>query len=116
MLTPVDPVALARLTAELTETSYHQLLTEYVQERIAALQADDVTRPYVAMKLRGQVEELQRLILPATVQQLALRGLSRRAIAEPEPLATLAEIRRDWWQDPEQSPTMVRWQTRRPPA
>jgi hypothetical protein len=102
MLTPVDPVALARLTAELTETSYHQLLTEYVQARIAELQADDVTKPYVAMKRRGQVEELQRLILPVTVQQLALRGLARRAVAEAEPLATLAEVRRDWWQDPDE--------------
>src|SRR4030095_6964427 len=104
MLTPVDPVALARLTTELTETSYHQLLTEYVQERIAALQADDVTRPYVAMKRRGQVEELQRLILPATVQQLALRGLSRRAVAEAGPLATRARVRRHPGQGPSEPP------------
>jgi hypothetical protein len=102
MLTPVDPVALARLTTELTETSYHQLLVEYVQARITELLADDVTKPYVVMKRRGQVEELQRLLLPVTVQQLALRGLSRRAVAEPEPLATLAEVRRDWWQDPDE--------------
>jgi hypothetical protein len=106
MLTPVDPQALARLTAELMETSYHQLLTETLQARIAELQADDVTDPYVAMKRRGQVEELQRILLPACVQQLALRGLSRRAVAEPEPLATLAEVRRDWWQDPDESPRM----------
>src|SRR4030095_4911816 len=94
MLTPVDPVALARLPTELTETSYHQLLVEYVQTRIAELQADDVTEPYVAMQRRGQGEELQPLLLPACVQQLALRGLARRAVAEAEPLATLAEVRR----------------------
>jgi hypothetical protein len=40
------------------------------------------------------------------VQQLALRGLSRRAVAEAEPLATLAEVRRDWWQDPDEPPRM----------
>ncbi|HSS55495.1 MAG TPA: hypothetical protein VLK79_12685 [Gaiellales bacterium] len=101
MLTPVDPQALARLTAELAATSYHQLLVEYVQARIAELQADDVTKPYVAMKRRGQVEELQRLILPATVQHLALHGLSLRALAEAEPPAaeTLAQVRRDWWEE-----------------
>jgi hypothetical protein len=102
MLTPVDPQTLARLTAELAETSYHQLLTEYVQARIIELQADDVTKPYVVMKRRGQVEELQRLLLPPFLQQLVLHGLSHRAVAEAEPLATLAEVRRDWWQDPDE--------------
>lgn len=101
MLTPVDPQALARLTAEFSETSYHQLLAEVLTARIAELQADDVTDPYVAMKRRGQVEELQRLLLPAFLQHLALRGLARRALAEPEPppAAVLAQVRRDWWEE-----------------
>jgi hypothetical protein len=102
MLTPVDPAALAQLTGELTATSYHQLLGERIAARIAELQADDVTDPYVAMKRRGQVEELQRIVLPTFVQQLALIGLSRRALAEADTTAadTLAQVRRDWWDEP----------------
>ena len=103
MLQPVDPAALAQLTAELTATTYHQLLAERLQARIAELQADDVTKPYVAMKRRGQVEELQRILLPNFVQQLALIGLSRRALAEAteSPADTLAAVRRDWWAEPD---------------
>jgi hypothetical protein len=103
MLQPVDPAALAQLTAELAATTYHQLLAERLAARIAELQADDVTDPYVAMKRRGQVEELQRVLLPAFVQQLALIGLSRRALAEPAESATetLAAVRRDWWAEPD---------------
>jgi hypothetical protein len=99
MMQPVDPVALAQLTAELAATGYHQFLAERLAARIAELQADDVTDPYVAMKRRGQVEELQRVLLPAFVQQLALIGLSRRAVLET-PADTLAAVRRDWWAEP----------------
>jgi hypothetical protein len=101
MLQPVDPVALAHLTEELLATTYHQLLVERVQLRIAELQADDVTDPYVAMKRRGQVEELQRICLPVFVQQLALVGLSRRAVAEPAPAPAPTAPPRDWWAEPE---------------
>jgi hypothetical protein len=103
MLQPVDPAALAQLTAELGATTYHQLLAERLAARIAELQADDVTDPYVAMKRRGQVEELQRVLLPTFVQQLALIGLSRRALVEAteSPTEALAAVRRDWWAEPE---------------
>jgi uncharacterized Zn finger protein len=103
MLQPVDPAALAQLTAELAATTYHQLLAERLAARIAELQADDVTDPYVAMKRRGQVEELQRILLPNFLQQLALVGLSRRALAEAaeSPADTLAAVRREWWADPD---------------
>jgi hypothetical protein len=106
MLQPVDPAALAQLTAELAATTYHQLLAERLAVRIAELQADDVTDPYVAMKRRGQVEELQRVLLPTFLQQLALLGLSRRALAEAaeSPADTLAAVRREWWADPEERP------------
>jgi hypothetical protein len=105
MLQPVDPAALAQLTAELAATTYHQLLAERLAARIAELQADDVTDPYVAMKRRGQVEELQRVLLPAFLQQLALIGLSRRALADEDDVAaTLAARRRDWWADPTDAP------------
>src|SRR4029453_9702945 len=50
MLQPVDPAALAQLTAELAATTYHQLLAERLAARIAELQADGVTDPHVAMK------------------------------------------------------------------
>jgi hypothetical protein len=99
MLQPVDPVALAQLTAELSATTYHQLLHERLQARIAELLSDDVTTTAVAMKRRGQVEELQRVLLPAFAQQLALLGLSRRAVLET-PADTLAAVRRDWWDEP----------------
>jgi hypothetical protein len=98
----VDGDALARLTAELGQTSYHQLLTDLVQFRIAQLLSDDVTDPYVAMKRRGQVEELQRLLLPGTLQALALRGLERQdrleAVTRREPRESGPP--RDWWADP----------------
>jgi hypothetical protein len=98
----VDGEALGQLTAELGATSYHQLLTDLVQFRIAQLLSDDVTDPYVAMKRRGQVEELQRLLLPGTLQALALRGLERQHRFET---VTRHEHRetgppRDWWADP----------------
>jgi hypothetical protein len=103
MVRAVDPAALAQLTAELAATSYHQILAERLHARIAELQGDDVTTPYVAMKRRGQVEELQRLLDPSFVQQLALIGLSRRALMEADaaPPETFAPIRRDWWAEPE---------------
>ena len=98
----VDGTTLARITAELAATSYHRLLAELVQLRIATLLADDVTDPYVAMKRRGQVEELQRLLSPMMLQAIALRGLEQQeravpAMAPPEPLRPP----RDWWADPE---------------
>lgn len=96
----VDGDALARLTAELGATSYHQLLTELVQFRIAQLLSDDVTDPYVAMKRRGQVEELQRLLLPGTLQALALRGLERHADSSPRSAPRETGPPRDWWADP----------------
>lgn len=99
MLTSIDPQQLAQITRDLMDTSYHQLLAETLQARIAELQAENVTTPYGVMKNRGQVEELQRLLLPAAVQQLALRGLAHRALAEPEALATVADVRRDWWEE-----------------
>ena len=97
----VDPGELAQLVGELEASGYHRALREYVDGRIAQLLVDDVTDPYVAMKRRGQVEELQRLVVPLFVKSLALAALARRA----EHRATLEaarplEPRREWWSDP----------------
>ncbi len=95
----IDGADLARVTAELAATTYHVLLADLIQFRIAQLQADDVTDPYVAMKRRGQVEELQRLLLPGTLQAMAVRGLERQ-----ERLAVVPgrddRPPRDWWAEP----------------
>src|SRR5258705_13858150 len=77
----VDPHELAELIRELETTGYHTYLRTYVEGRIANLLVDDVTDPYVAMKRRGQVEELQRLVVPLFVKTLALAALARRAEA-----------------------------------
>jgi hypothetical protein len=97
----IDGDVLARMTAELAATSYHVLLTELVQFRIAQLQSDDVTDPYVAMKRRGQVEELQRLLLPGTVQALALRGLERQQPPEVPREPELSRPPPEWWAEPD---------------
>ena len=98
---PIDAHELAELTGALRLTSYHKHLEDYVRERIAHLQDDDVTDVYVAMKRRGQVEELQHLLRPAFCQTLALLGLRARVerdrrnteAMEPPP-------ERPWWVDP----------------
>jgi len=97
----VDPHELAQLIGELEATGYHTYLRSYVDGRIAQLLVDDVTDPYVAMKRRGQVEELQRLTVPLFVKSLALGALARRAEARAmvEAVRPL-EPRRDWWTDP----------------
>jgi len=99
----VDPQELAQLAGELEASGYHAALRTYVDARIAALLVDDVTDPYVAMKRRGQVEELQRLVVPLFVKSLALSALAKRAEAR----AGLEDIRRaremparEWWTDP----------------
>ncbi len=97
----VEAEELAALTAELEASGYHAYLRRYVEARIAALLVDDVTTADVAMKRRGQVEELQRLILPLFVKTLALSALARRAEAR-----AIAEAGRNappdrpWWADP----------------
>ena len=99
----VDPGELGQLVAELEASGYHTYLRQYVDGRIASLLVDDVTDPYVAMKRRGQVEELQRLVLPLFVKSLALSALARRAEARATAAAArhdAPELRRDWWNDP----------------
>ncbi len=99
----IDEVELTELTAALRLTSYHVHLERYVRDRMTFLLDDDVTDPYVSMKRRGQVEELQHLLRPAFVQTLALLGLRARAerdrenTAPPEP-----PPQRAWWIDPEE--------------
>jgi len=96
----VDPHELAQLVRDLEASGYHTALRTYVESRIAQLLVDDVTDPYVAMKRRGQVEELQRLILPLFVKSLALGALARRAEARAMVDAVRPlEPRREWWTD-----------------
>jgi len=99
----VEAHDLAQLVAELEASGYHAHLRAYVDGRIAQLLVDDVTDPYVAMKRRGQVEELQRLTVPLFVKTLALAALSQRA-ARRELLEETQRAqqlpRRDWWTDP----------------
>ncbi len=101
-LIPIDEAELKRLTAALRATSYHEHLERYVRERIAYLLDDTVTDPYVAMKRRGQVEELSHLIRPLFAQTLALLGLRARAERDAASLhaATAEPPPRDWWVDP----------------
>jgi len=98
----VDPHELAQLVGELEGSGYHAALRAYVDGRIAQLLVDDVTTADVAMKRRGQVEELQRLIVPLFVKSLALSALARRAEARAvlEAAARPVELRREWWSDP----------------
>jgi hypothetical protein len=99
----VDPQELAELTRELETSGYHTSLRTYVEGRIAQLQVDDVTDPYVAMKRRGQTEELQRLIVPLFVKSLALAALARRAEARASAEAArpvVPGLERAWWRDP----------------
>jgi hypothetical protein len=103
MVHPIDPTELATVVAQLAATSYHELLHAAVHARIATLLADDVTDPYVAMKRRGQVEELQRVLLPAFLQGLAVTGLVARAAADARvaaPPPTAPPPSRGWWVDP----------------
>ena len=98
----IDETELAQLTTLLRGTSYHQHLEHYVRERIAFLLDGDVTDPYVAMKRRGQVEELSHLLRPLFTQTLALLGL--RARAERDAVATRPTEPpppRDWWAEPD---------------
>jgi ethanolamine ammonia-lyase large subunit len=98
---PIDADELAQITAALRATSYHEHLERYVRDRIAYLLDDDVTDPHVAMKRRGQVEELQHLLRPALCQTLALLGL--RARAERDRVNTTPEEPLEappWWADP----------------
>jgi len=97
----VDPGELAQLVRDLEASGYHAALRTYVDGRIAQLLVDDVTDPFVAMKRRGQVEELQRLVVPLFVKSLALGALARRAEARAvlEAVRPL-EPRREWWTDP----------------
>ena len=100
----VEPSELVALTAELEASGYHTYLKTYVDARIANLLVDDVTDPYVAMKRRGQVEELQRLVVPLFVKTLALTALAKRAEARataegPRP-PMLPGFERAWWLDP----------------
>src|SRR5215469_14829841 len=100
-LIPIDTDELATITAALRGTSYHEHLERYVRDRIAHLQDDDVTDVHVAMKRRGQVEELQHLLRPAFCQTLALLGLRARVERDrrnTEPLELPPE--RPWWVDP----------------
>jgi len=99
----VDPAELAELTRELEGSGYHTYLRTYVDARIATLLVDDVTDPYVAMKRRGQVEELQRLVVPLFVKSLALAALARRAEARAATEAArpvLPDMERAWWREP----------------
>jgi len=97
----VDPDELASLTRDLEGSGYHAALRAYVEARIAQLLVDDVTTADVAMKRRGQVEELQRLIMPLFVKSLALAALARRAAQRADlEAARTAEPRRDWWSEP----------------
>ncbi len=100
------PEAIAALAAEVRRTTAYEFLTEYVRQRIAQLQADDVTDPYVAMKRRGQVEELQRLLGPQPWNLVALADLQRREASAAEATAPEAEGRvpRDWWVAPGEEP------------
>src|SRR5215510_10475745 len=102
-LIPIDEAELKALTSALRATSYAEHLERYVRDRIAYLLDDSVTDPYVAMKRRGQVEELSHLLRPAFAQTLALLGLRARAERDAASLrAAVAEPAppRDWWIDP----------------
>jgi len=101
-LIPIDEAELKALTSALRATSYAEHLERYVRERVAYLLDDSVTDPYVAMKRRGQVEELSHLLRPAFVQTLALLGLRARAERDAASLRAGAEPAppRDWWIDP----------------
>src|SRR5215475_2115265 len=102
-LIPIDTDELAQMTAALRGTSYHEHLERYVRDRIAYLLDDDVSDVHVAMKRRGQVEELQHLLRPAFCQTLALLGLRARAARDAANLKPVEPPPpRDWWIDPEQ--------------
>jgi hypothetical protein len=99
----VDSHELGELTRELETSGYHTYLRQYVEARIANLLVDDVIDPYVAMKRRGQVEELQRLVVPLFVKSLALAALARRAEARASAEAArpvAPGLERAWWSDP----------------
>jgi len=97
---------IAALVGELEATTYHQALRLYVERRMGALQRDDVTDPYVAMKRRGQLEELARIVAPAATQGLAMLALERRAFAAAQagPAAPAPHLLREWWLDPGEEP------------
>jgi hypothetical protein len=101
----VDPSELVTLMAELEGSGYHLYLRTYVEARIAQLNVDDVTTADVAMKRRGQTEELARLIAPLFVKTLALAALARRAEARATAAGArppmLPGFERAWWLDPE---------------
>jgi hypothetical protein len=101
-LIPIDDAELARVTAQLRATSYHEHLERYVRERIAYLLDVETNDPHTVMKRRGQVEELSHLLRPAFAQTLALLGLRARAERDAAALrpSPNPEQTRDWWVDP----------------
>jgi len=102
-LIPIDAEELARITEALRATSYHEHLQRYVRDRIDYLLDDEVSKPYVVMKRRGQIEELQHLLRSAFCQTLALLGLRARAARDAANLKPVEPPPpRDWWIDPEQ--------------
>ena len=101
-LIPIDSAELLDVTTALRATSYHEHVQRYVRDRIAFLLDDEVSDPYVAMKRRGQVEELQHLLRPAFCQTLALLGLRARAERDRQNTAPVEPPPpRDWWVDPD---------------
>ena len=103
-MTPEEQIT--ALVVELEATTYHQALRRYVEQRMGMLQRDDVTDPYVAMKRRGQLEELARIVAPAATQGLAMLALERRAFAAAQTIPTgpAPTLTREWWLDPGEEP------------
>jgi len=100
---PIDTDEVATLAEAFRHTSYHEHLERYVRDRIAFLLDTELSEPNAILKCRGQVEELQRLVVPLFVKSLALAALARRA--EARATAEAAHVstpgpRRDWWSDP----------------
>jgi hypothetical protein len=98
----IDEAELKAMTAALRATSYHEHLERYVRDRLLYLNDSEVVDPYVAMKRRGQVEELSHLLRPAFAQTLALLGLRARAERDAVAIRPPEEPPppREWWQDP----------------
>ena len=103
-MTPEEQIA--ALVVELEATTYHQALRTYVERRIGALMRADVTTADVAMKCRGQLEELARIVAPAATQAFAMLALERRAFAAAQagPAAPAPHLLREWWLEPGEEP------------
>jgi hypothetical protein len=98
---------IATLAARLRASDFYGYLAAYVRERATVLETDDVTTAAVAMKRRGQTEELHRLLQPQTLNVIATVALitreqesARTATPEAGPLR-----RGDWWVTPGEEPT-----------